>query len=865
MNSNSEKISQLSLQKKRELLSILLANKSQNVHSYCLSPNQERLWQSLKITPFSSSYNIPFAYNLSGNLNIEILEKSIKNIIQRHDNLRCQILQENEIVKQNILPQLNWNLIVEDLSNFQEKEKNQQINKSINIETKTFFKLNQAPLWRIKLLKLEAEKYIFLLTMHHLISDRWSVGIFMQELATFYQEIIAHKTISLNQLPKQYKEFALWQKKWLETEEATHQLHYWQQQLSQAIPDVKLPIDIQLNLLTYRANRQYLILDENLTLSLKNLGDRLNVSLFIILLSAFQILLYEYNQQEEFIIASPVASRHIASSKGVIGYFNNILPIKVNLQENPNFTEVVKRVKKVTTEAYQNQDIPFQYLTNLSHIPLSRVMFALQNIPNLTIELPNIEINYQDLHNSQTNFDLFLFMEEKNGKLEANLEYKTDLFNANTITNFLNNFQQLLTKIVINPESNINSFPRLKELNSYAEFNHNINPKDEQNIFVEPRNSLEQQLTEIWQEILGIEKISIKDNFFLLGGHSLLSVKLVDKVEKTLNIKLSLNTLQQLTTIEQMAININSNLDENELNINANYSANLSYENYRRLLASIASREEKRIGDKGIILEVQEGLKNKNPVFLIGSQFNFLKDKINIENPIYCLPSTWMEIENPQNYVKDLAEFYTEEITKINSKQPIFLIGYCFEALVAWEIAQNLDKKGLKVNCLVIVEREGTDINYHRYHRLYLGITEKFNEFLKLNFIDKLKFTINLSYKQLQKFKQKLLTSTKKIPKINSKEDLIRLNKNDDVPQGLETLRVAINSYYPQPYSGKVAFIFAKENRLNSFIFPKAGWHSVVKGENEIFMLSGEHKDLLIESKSSAQLADFLHNMTFKF
>lgn len=314
-----------------------------------------------------------------------------------------------------------------DLQEFSEREQEAQYQQIAQGEASKPFDLDQVPLWRFKLLRFAQEKHVLLMTIHHIIYDGWSHGVFAKELSVLYQDFSSGKPLSLPDLPLQYADFAYWQRQWLDGDVLRSQIIYWQQQLAGKLPVLKLPFDQPqssqpISRATYRGDRQSVELSPHLTASLKALSDRQGVTLFIVLLGAFKLLLYQYTRQEDIIICSTQAGRNLSKIQGLIGFFNNITPVRTNLAENPSFLDLIDRIHRVVLDAYRYQDMPLQLLgeaQNLAHKRLYQVMFGLQNTPNQSLELPGLTVDWQDLPNGNANFDLFLAIEEKNEKLTA--------------------------------------------------------------------------------------------------------------------------------------------------------------------------------------------------------------------------------------------------------------------------------------------------------------------------------------------------------------------------------------------------------------------------------------------------------------
>ena len=321
------------------------------------------------------------------------------------------------------------------------------------------------------MLRLSEADHVLLLTMHHIVSDGWSIGVLFRELQTLYQAYSTGQRSPLAELPIQYVDFAHWQRQWFQGEGLEKQLSYWRQQLDHAPPVLELPTDRSRPAVqTFRGTNQPLVLPQPLSEALKGLSRREGVTLFMTLLAAFQTLLHRYTGQADVIVGSPIANRTRAEVEQLIGFFVNTLVLRTNLSGNPTFRELLGRVREVALGAYAHQDLPFEKLVeelqpdrNLSHNPLFQVMFVLQNAPRPELELSDLTLSFLRAESGIARFDLTLFMWEDANGLVGRLEYNTDLFDADTITRLLRQFQTLLEGIVAEPEQRLSALPLLSE------------------------------------------------------------------------------------------------------------------------------------------------------------------------------------------------------------------------------------------------------------------------------------------------------------------------------------------------------------------------------------------------------------------
>ncbi|WP_066426813.1 non-ribosomal peptide synthetase [Anabaena sp. 4-3] len=429
-----------------------------------LSFAQERFWLMSQITSNNALYNNTVTLKISGKLNISALEQSINEIVRRHETLRTTFPIVQGKPKIAISPTLNVNLAILDLRELDPQTRHERASQIAKQEAKQPFDLAQSPLLRTTLLWLDSTEYILLLNLHHIISDGWSMGVWIEEITALYPAYCEGKTSPLPELAIQYGDFAVWQRQWLQGEELQKQLNYWKQQLGSDLPPLKLPIDKPR---PQQSSQQGKKIDFSLPLDLskqlQQLSQQEGVTLFMTLLAAFKTLLYCYSGQTDIRVGSPIANRDRQEIEKLIGLFINTLVLRTDLSNNPNFRELLGRIREVTLGAYTHQNLPFEKIAeelqpdrNQTNLPLFQVWFVLQNAPLGSLELPNLTLQPLDIHNDTTGYDLGLFLDETPTGISGCFEYSTDLFFADTITQMADNFQTLLTEIVNTPDLTLN-------------------------------------------------------------------------------------------------------------------------------------------------------------------------------------------------------------------------------------------------------------------------------------------------------------------------------------------------------------------------------------------------------------------------
>ncbi|MEG4227987.1 amino acid adenylation domain-containing protein [Microcoleus sp. N9_B2] len=475
-----ERIAGLSPQK-RELLLQRLNHKKESVslakilpqsresNTFPLSFAQQRLWFFEQLNAGNFTYHILAGVRLTGTLDATALDRSLNELVKRHEVLRTAFKTINGQPIQAIASNLELKILEIDLRSLPETERSREIERLIAAEAKLAFDLSQAPLLRAKLLQLSDSNWVLLLSTHHIIFDAWSMGIFIQELATFYQAFCTGKPSPLPELSVQYADFASWQRQWLQGEVLETQLAYWKKQLGGNLPVLNLPTDRPRSAIqSFRGAVHKFTIPKAIAEEIVQLSQREKATLFMTLLAAFKTLLYRYTGQEDILVGSPIANRNRREIEELIGLFANTLVFRTNLSSNPTFKELLASVREVALGAYNHQDLPFEKLVeilhherDLSHNPLFQVLFSLRNVRTPQIKLPGVMLSNLEIERKTARFDLALDLEEGLEGINGTLEYSQDLFDASTARRIAGHFITLLESIATNPEQRLSNLPIL--------------------------------------------------------------------------------------------------------------------------------------------------------------------------------------------------------------------------------------------------------------------------------------------------------------------------------------------------------------------------------------------------------------------
>ena len=424
-----------------------------------LSFGQLSLWLLSQLNPNSKAYHIFRASPLKGVLDQTALEGSLNEILRRHEVLRTHFVVKDGQPVQVVHPKLTLELPVVDLRHLAPGAREEQVRALSTEEIARPFDLEKGPLLRVKLLRVRDAESLFLLTMHHIVTDGWSLGIFFRELTALYEAFGKGRPSPLPELPLQYADYTVWQRQCLAGEQLEEQLSYWKERLTGAPPVLELPTDdprpaVQ----TFRDGRQSLTLPPPLADAISKLARLEGLTPFMVLLAAFQTLLHRQTGQSDIVTGTPTAGRNRTETEGLIGFFINTVVLRTDLSGNPAFREVLERVRRVCLGAFAHQDLPLERLVEELHphrdparSPLFQVFFNMLSFE----DRPELDLETLRLSAGGSKFDLTLYVREQEQRTDLKLVYNADLFSAARMAELLAQYERLLEQLVKNPAQRI--------------------------------------------------------------------------------------------------------------------------------------------------------------------------------------------------------------------------------------------------------------------------------------------------------------------------------------------------------------------------------------------------------------------------
>ncbi len=809
-----------------------------------LSYHQQGLWLLNQLTPGESLYHTSTAMRLTGTLNGDALKKALQSIVDRHESLRT-IFKTIDGTPAQIVEEFSLELPLIDLRESSESDREAEALRILRDEAHRPFDLSQGPLTRAVLVRLHEREHILLVTMHHIVTDGWSIGIVHRELSKLYEAFMSGKPAPLPELPIQYTDYSAWQRDSFDGEIYDSQLAYWKQQFATLPPALELPADhprakTQAHRV-FRGAQQTITLPVDLTRRIRMLCQQEKVTLFMMLMAAYQILLHRYTGEEDIVVGTPIAGRQVPETEDLIGLFINTLAMRTPLSGDATFRDILNRVKQVALGAYAHQDLPFDRLVKelqpertLAHNPLFQVMLVLQSEETLSLQLPGLEAQHYRVGNFMVDFDLTLDVVKRDEQLVCLFESNADLFEPDTILRMMGHFQSVLEAIVNNPEQMISSLPLLTEaerleslpLSPMGKIDQRALPPNEfkreaEKGFAAPSNELELKLAKIWEEVLNVRPIGTDENFFELGGHSLMAVRLFARVEKAFGRNLPLATLFQAPTVKQLARVLHD-------------------EGWRAAWSSLVM--------------IQPGSAH-TPFFCVHAaggnvlEYHDLARLLGPDQPFYGFQSRGLDVQSESHTnIKEMAAHYLKEMREIQPEGPYLLGGRSSGGTIAFEMACQLEAIGEKVALLALLDTYPAG-----YFKLLPGSAslgqclgrraKKWQTHLlnlrALTIGDKVRYLLNKLHYAPAKAKHKIYRRAYKLYKKFGRP-------LPPVLQNIEEINfVAVKDYEPQVYSGDATLFLASD--LTSDYDLHDGWKELVRGNIEAHEIPGDHINMIKE------------------
>jgi amino acid adenylation domain-containing protein len=437
---------------------------------YPLSRSQRRLWFLNQLDPDNTVYNIAIALDIDGPLRREVLERSLRFLVERHESLRTRFVQKDGVPRAIVEDARDWQAEFVDYSFLPPDMQQDQVLRFAQDAARKPYSLDRGSLFRAVLLRKSPDQHVIVLVMHHIISDGWSMRVLAGEISSIYQSLAKGGECPLEPLRFQFRDFVAWEQRESELSYAAD-LKYWQQQLGGDLPLLELPADhVRPTLQTFNGRRVSTYISRDLADQLQRVGRGQNATFFMVLLAAFKVLLLQYSGQEDILLGTPTAGRLKRDFEGLIGFFVNSLVLRTDLSGNPSFAELVQRVRKTSLEAFEHQSVPFDQLVevlqpdrSLDRSPIFQVMFTLQNAPLPRLRLDDLEMKPLEFQSLQSRYDISVDVYLFEGKYRCDFEFNTDIYEEKTVLQMQRHYLRVLKTVASAPATPIRAMSLLSE------------------------------------------------------------------------------------------------------------------------------------------------------------------------------------------------------------------------------------------------------------------------------------------------------------------------------------------------------------------------------------------------------------------
>jgi thioesterase domain-containing protein/acyl carrier protein len=827
MTNSYEEISQLSPEKRVLLeklmkeegidVSNLPLSKRISLENIPLSSSQERLWSLWNLAPENPSENVYIALEIKGDLNKAALDKSISELVKQNEIFRTYCVSNGSSVFQKIVTELSIEIEDHNLENLNDELKTLEAAKFIKNQIAIPFDLSKLPTLRVIIINLAKDHYILLIITHQFVSDGYSANLILQYISDYYNKISKGEVVKEREVPFDYGDYAIWQRKRIEGSIGDKQIKFWKGKLKDLPTQISFNVDHSIDTLDkYNASILSFSFSKELSERLRTFSSKEGFSIFMLLLSGLLVTLQRLTQQDKIMITTSVSTRGTSETENIIGNFSNNLMLDSDFSDDATLMDTLKQARINVGEAFTNQDLPLEYLiTKLQEeessqsIPRIQILFMLRdkNAEDL-FKLDGLEIKKFPIDFEHTKLDMLFDVFTSGSEIKSTLTYKKELFSKELIEEFAEKFEKNLEEIVND------SLPSFKNYSLSTSNNKFVTE------YISPRNDTEKKITKIWEKFFNKKSIGVKDNYFDLGGHSLLALVIFNEIEKEFNKKLPLATLFKSQTIEKLA-------------------------------AIISDRDGTTNWSSIVPIQTQ----GTNPPFFCihgaGGNVLLYKDlaaRIGNLQPFYGLQSKGLDgSEDLHKTIAEMAENYLNDILQIQPEGPYLLGGYCMGGTIAYEIAQQLIDKGLKVGLVALMDtynfnaasRNDTLLANLGYY--YQNTMFHLKNLIKVSNKEKIIFLKEKAKTAGERTGEKISFITTKLTSKFSN------NGNAGSLQSLQKLNdQAALSYIPEPYNGKVV-VFTPQDMFANFDDESFGWGELVKDNLKIVELPIYPKGMLVE------------------
>ena len=782
---------------------------ARDLYSFPCTIVQRICWFLDRMSPQTSMMNIAVRFRLEGSVQTDRLEQAVCEVIRRHEVLRTRFsLQDGEPV-QIVDPEVLCRLDLVDLTGLAKPEREAEAEQLAADEAQNGFDIERGPLFRARLLRTDQEAYYLLLTMHHIISDGWSVGVVTNEIGEIYEALCEGRAHSLPPLPIQYGDYSCWQKDWIASGELDEQLATLKQKFDGFKPLV-LETDYERPLCAVGAGQiRSVLLPRSLTDSLKRLSDENGCTLFVTMLTAFLILMHRDSGQTDILLRTQTAGRDRVELEPLVGWFVNSIVLRTDLAGNPDGLTLLDRVRSVVLDSLEYQDVPFEKLMEVLHPertqqrhPPFQVNFIFQRDLVAPWQKAGVRMTPVPSKAAGSFCDLNFFLVERRDGWRASVDISTDVFRPETGERFLEAFQDVLRCLLADPRRPISQYTvaPIGRVEKYQ-------PKLETTPYAAPRTALESDIVAIWEDVLEIRPIGVETNFFDLGGHSLLAVPILSRMKGKFGQAIPLAQLFADPTVAAMARAIDP-------------------------LSVVPSSPD--------ILYIQRA-GSLPPFFMVGGDhwFRPLAKRLGPDQPFLGLPLQRYECRMSPTSFEEIGKDLTQIILEAYPSGPFFLGGWCVDGSIAFEVAQQLIAKGKQVALVALMDAVSPE-----YRRLFRSRTRALGRVIHRT-VDLAREAADLPSKDARShlrdgfgdiFRRVGRTLVPLTPAAEQNPEIAR--NDPDRQEFRKLLYQSEDEYKPKQISVPLLLLRSAVDRYQD---PDLGWRSLARGGLQTIEASGDH------------------------
>jgi thioesterase domain-containing protein/non-ribosomal peptide synthetase component F/NRPS condensation-like uncharacterized protein len=801
------------------------------------SMSQKRFWLLAKVALNSTALHMPACVKISGPLSYPVLQASIQQLLERHETLRTTFAEVDGELCQIVQSRPTANLKIVDARSDSGSPDEDKMTALLRAEAEHGFDLARGPLARMSLFRTGEAEHVLIVTLHHIIADGWSQGILQRDLWSMYKVQSGSAAAEMPPLEIQYGDFASWQVEWLKSADADQHVRYWTEKLSDPLPILDFPTDrAPTNRPASHGAIQKSRLPDELTAALKAFGRAENVTPFMLTAAAFSVLLFHYTAQTDIIIGSPAANRR-AETQGLIGPFAGPFALRLSLDGDRTFREILRRTSETALDAFSHNEIPFEAVLERLKMratggrnPLFQFYFLYQTAflqPHDSRELTIVPLPTFSLG---TPFEIQLAIIERKDGAYAQLEYNPDLFDSSTVVEFLDNYENLLRDAIAKPDA------RISDLRGQIAARSSKTDQVRSAEYAAPRTPTETALCQTWQALFELPRIGVKDDFFQLGGQSLLAAQLVSEIEKKFGVTVDLSTLLVASTVEQLALRLGA-----------------------------ASFETASSTDLPTSVVPLNAGGSKTPLFCFHGggghllAYREMAHALEEEQPVFGVRAP--DLDGAQRFlnVGQLAESYLQDIIQVQQTGPYNLCGMSFGGLLAYEVAARLVEQGECVGVLAIFDT----INPAYYRRLPAFKSARF--FVDTAIVRLEKYVRDLIRGDLISiggyigdfFARRFQAARWNLVRVLSRAASRQMPKA--IRDNVRLFEAVGNAYTPRDFSGKLTLFRAAERTAEYRHDFALGWDEVAKGGVDVITIDGDHLTIMEPPNVNSLAAHLTH------